>query len=55
MQREPAPRYESMQGRLMPLGAALGLVEREMATQPAFGGFVIHHDGSCRRWLERAR
>ena len=31
----------------------LGLVRQALAAEPAFGGFVIHHYGSYRRWLAR--
>lgn len=37
------------------MSQVLGEVERALAGQPAFGGFVIHHYGSYRRWLERTR
>ncbi|MEN9888460.1 MAG: hypothetical protein RL559_497 [Pseudomonadota bacterium] len=29
----------------------LGLVRQALADEPAFGGFVVHHYGSYRRWL----
>ena len=31
----------------------LGEVRRELASDPAFGGFVIHHYGSYRTWLDK--
>lgn len=55
MQSEPALRHEDMQGRPTPLRGVLDLVERELTAQSAVGDFVTFHDGSYRRWLERAR
>lgn len=31
----------------------LGLVRQALSAEPAFGGFVLHHYGSYRRWLGR--
>ena len=33
----------------------LGKVQQELSTDPAFGGFVIHHFSSYRAWLARPR